>query len=72
MLGDNEKTLAEAEAGLRVSPDDADLLSAAVLAELSLGRWEAAVAHLQRGQVLDPRSATMARRLAHSLLRLRR
>ncbi len=72
VVGDTKKTLAEAEAGLRVAPDDADLLTAAALAEEGLGRWEAAVAHLQRGQVLDPRSATMVRRLAHSLLRVRR
>ena len=56
----------------KIAPDNADLLTAAALAEQSLGRWDAAVKHLERAATLDPRSATTARRLAQSLLRLRR
>jgi len=70
--GDNAKSLAAFEAGLKLAPDNADLLTAATLAEQSLGRWDAAVKHLERAWTLDPRSATTARRLSQSLLRLRR
>ena len=40
--------------------------------EQTLGRWEAALEHLTRAQALDPRSVTTARRLARTLLWLRR
>jgi len=70
--GDNARALAEFEAGLKSAPDNADLLTAAALAEQSLGRWPAAVNHLERAWTFDPRSATTARRLSQSLLRLRR
>ena len=70
--GDNARALAAFEAGLKSAPDNADLLTAAALAEQSLGRWPAAVKHLERAWTLDPRSATTARRLSQSLLRLRR
>ena len=72
VLGDFAGALAAYEKGLRLSPDDADLLTAAALTEQSLGRWDAAVEHLQRGARVDPRSAIIARRLSHSLLRLHR
>lgn len=67
-----EDALAAYEAGLRAAPDNADLLTGAALAEQGLGRWDAAYAHLERARVLDPRSVTTARRLAHTLVRLRR
>jgi TolB-like protein/Flp pilus assembly protein TadD len=70
--GDNARSLAAYETGLRLAPDDAELLNSAALAEQSLGRWDAAVKHLERAWTLDPRSATAARRLSQSLLRLRR
>ncbi len=70
--GDNARGLAAFEAGLKSAPDNADLLTAAALTEQSLGRWPAAVKHLERAWTLDPRSATTARRLSQSLLRLRR
>jgi TolB-like protein len=69
---DNARALSEAQAGLRVAPDNTDLLLEAALVERALGRWDSSTAHLQRGAVLDPRSPTMQRRLAHNLLRLRR
>jgi eukaryotic-like serine/threonine-protein kinase len=72
VLAENAKALTAYEAGLEIRPDDADLLTAAALAEQSLGRWDAAVKHLERAWTLDPRSATTARRLTQSLLRLRR
>jgi serine/threonine-protein kinase len=59
-------------AGLAVAPEHPGLLVGAALAEESLGRWEAALAHLERAQALDPRSVSVARRLARALLWLRR
>jgi eukaryotic-like serine/threonine-protein kinase len=66
------QALAAFEEGLKIAPDNADLLTEAALVEQSLGRWDAAGKHLQRAWTLDPRSATTARRLSQSLLRLRR
>jgi serine/threonine protein kinase/tetratricopeptide (TPR) repeat protein len=70
--GDPAAALAEFEAGLRTAPDNADLLTASALAEESLGRWEAALAHFKRAQTLDPRSVLTARRLAGAYIWLRR
>ena len=69
---ESPKALAAYEEGLKIAPDNADLLAGAALTEQSLGRWAAAEKHLQRAWTLDPRSATTARRLSQSLLRLRR
>jgi serine/threonine protein kinase/Tfp pilus assembly protein PilF len=72
VLAENDRAVAAFEEGLKVAPDNADLLTGAALAEQGLGRWDAAVKHLDRAWTIDPRSATTARRLAQSLLRLRR
>jgi serine/threonine-protein kinase len=69
---DNPGALRAYEAGLRFSPANAELLSADALTELGTGRWEPALAHLGQAQALDPRSVGTARRLAYSLLWLRR
>ncbi len=55
VLADNARGLAAYEAGLRAAPDNADLLTAAALAEQSLNRWDDAVDASRAG--LDPRSA---------------
>jgi serine/threonine protein kinase/TolB-like protein/Tfp pilus assembly protein PilF len=60
------------EAGLRVAPSNADLLGASALVEISTGKWTEALAHFTRAQALDPRSVTISRRLAYTLIRLRR
>jgi TolB-like protein len=60
------------EAGLRVAPSDADLLSASALAEEGVGHWREALGHFTQAQALDPRSVATGRRLANSLLWLRR
>ncbi len=70
--GDNARALAAYEAGLKTAPGNADLLTGSALAEQSLGRWEAAMAHLQRALTLDPRSVLTARRLSLTLVYLRR
>jgi serine/threonine-protein kinase len=72
VISDNARALAAFEAGLKTAPGNADLLTGSALAEQSLGRWDAALAHLQRAQTLDPRSVLTARRLAGTMVWLRR
>jgi serine/threonine-protein kinase len=69
---DRSQSLAAYEAGLRLAPNNVDLLTAAGLAEESMGRWESAVARFARAAALDPRSANTARRQGYALLALRR
>jgi TolB-like protein/Flp pilus assembly protein TadD len=69
---DPAQALAAYAAGLRVAPDNADLLAATARVEQVLGRWEAALAHFTRAQTLDPRSVPTASRLGRTLLWLRR
>jgi TolB-like protein/Tfp pilus assembly protein PilF len=69
---DNARALVAYGAGLKIAPDNSDLLTSAALAEQSLGRWDAGAKHLERAWTVDPRSATTARRLAQNLLRLKR
>jgi serine/threonine-protein kinase len=59
------------EAGLQIAPGNAELLTGAALAEQTLGRWDQALGHLEHARELDPRSATTARRLVATLIRLR-
>ncbi len=72
VLSEPGHALAAYEAGLKAAPSNADLLTASALAEQSLGRWDAALVHLQRAQTLDPRSVLTVRRLGLTLIRLRR
>jgi serine/threonine-protein kinase len=58
--------------GLKLTPDDADLLRGLGLAQQSKGEWEQALEHLRRSQSLDPRNAATARVLSNLLLWLRR
>jgi serine/threonine-protein kinase len=69
---DNRQALAAAEAGLKLAPNNVDLLVAAALVEQSLGRWDSAFQHLAKAGALDPRSANTARRTGYTLLWLRR
>jgi len=70
--GDLTRAVSAYETGLRLAPENADLLSALARAEMSLGRWDAALDHFQRAQALDPRSGNIAWRLGTELLWLRR
>jgi TolB-like protein/Flp pilus assembly protein TadD len=72
MAGDYRRALAASEAGLKLAPNNVDLLITSALAEQSLGRWDAALQHLARASALDPRSANTARRTGFALLWLRR
>jgi TolB-like protein/predicted Ser/Thr protein kinase len=68
---DNERAATEYERGLRLAPNNVDLLGAVAMTESSLGRWDEASARLARAALLDPRSPSAARRLAavHTFLR---
>jgi len=61
---DNPRAVAEYSHGVRLAPDNVDLLSALASAETSLGQWDGAARRLARASQLDPRSVTVARRLA--------
>ncbi len=69
---DNRQALTAVEAGLKLAPNSVELLGAAGVAEMGLGRWDAALEHLTHAAALDPRSANTARRTGFTLLRLRR
>jgi tetratricopeptide (TPR) repeat protein len=58
--------------GQRIAPNNADLLTGGSLAQEGLGRWEEALENLRKALALDPRSTNTARRLAFTLLWLRR
>jgi len=69
---DQEQARAAYEAGLRLSPNDADLLGSLALVEVITGKWEQALEHFTRAQALDPRAIATGRRVSYTLLRLRR
>jgi eukaryotic-like serine/threonine-protein kinase len=58
--------------GQRRISSSADLLTATALTEQRLGRWDAALDHLDQARKVDPRSHFTARRYAFTLLWLRR
>jgi serine/threonine-protein kinase len=57
---------------LRKAPNDPEILRAAARMEMSLGRWDEAVAKLERARRLDPRSAGTAGSFHNALAMLRR
>ncbi|MFL5493118.1 MAG: TPR end-of-group domain-containing protein, partial [Gemmatimonadales bacterium] len=69
---DNAQARAAYVAGLKLAPNNVELLGAAAGADRLLGHWEAAVPQLQRAAGLDPRSPRAANRLAFTLQVLRR
>ncbi|HLB10456.1 MAG TPA: protein kinase [Gemmatimonadaceae bacterium] len=72
VAGDFQRARGEYDEGLRLSPSDADLLTGAALNQQSLGQWDAALVSLRRAAILDPRAVVTGRRLAFTLLGLRR
>jgi eukaryotic-like serine/threonine-protein kinase len=66
------RALVEYAAGRQLAPSNAELLKGAAIVERSQGRWEESQAALKQAQALDPRSIATARRLAGTLLWLRR
>jgi eukaryotic-like serine/threonine-protein kinase len=69
---DNARAREEYAHGLKFAPNNPDLLTGAALAEQSLGRWDESVAQFKQALAVDPRSITTARRLAFTLLWMRR
>ncbi|HKT58777.1 MAG TPA: serine/threonine-protein kinase, partial [Gemmatimonadales bacterium] len=61
---DNARAVAEYERGLRLAPDNVDLLGSVVSARTSMGQWEDVTVPLARAALLDPRAANVARRQA--------
>jgi DNA-binding SARP family transcriptional activator/TolB-like protein len=68
---DNNRAAAEYEHGLRLAPDDVELLSAAATTGSRLEQWDINLRRLQRALRLDPRSLAVARRLAATHIFLR-
>ena len=54
MQHDPAKAMEAAAAGLKVAPNDAELLARAASVERALGRTEEALAHLERAKRIDP------------------
>ena len=72
VAGEYSEALEQFALGRRADPNNAELASAAALSEQSLGRWENALEHLKRAELLDPRSPLVLGRLARTQLWLRR
>jgi eukaryotic-like serine/threonine-protein kinase len=72
VTADFRRSAAEYAEGLRHSPSNVDVLSAAAVNQQSLGQWDSALVLLTRAATLDPLSVVTGRRLAFTLLRLRR
>jgi len=70
--GDNDRSLAEAEAAYRRSPGDAAVVAELVAALRGKGRWEEALRHAQAAYALDPRTAGRPAAVAQMYLWLRR
>ena len=68
---DNDRATVEYEQGLRLAPDDVELLSAAATTGAKLQRWDDILPRLEHAARLDPRSPTAVRRLATAHIFLR-
>jgi TolB-like protein/Tfp pilus assembly protein PilF len=68
---DNDRATVEYEQGLRLAPDDVELLSAAATTGAKLQRWDDILPRLEHAARLDPRSPTVVRRLATAHIFLR-
>jgi serine/threonine protein kinase/tetratricopeptide (TPR) repeat protein len=62
----------ESRKGLAIDPHNAELLRAAALAEMSLGRWEEALDFLKQARSVDPRASGIATLRGWAQLFLRR
>jgi tetratricopeptide (TPR) repeat protein len=66
------RALEQYDQGRKVAPNEAELLTGIALVERSQGHFEQSMTSLRQALALDPRSAGTARRLAQSLLWLKR
>ncbi|MGE5716376.1 MAG: protein kinase domain-containing protein [Acidobacteriota bacterium] len=69
---DNVRGLELCGQGLATDGGNANLLHCAASAEVGLGRWDEALAHLEHARSMDPRSVRTSYRLASTLLWMRR
>ncbi len=69
---DTPRALDQCNQGLAIDGNNADVLCGAAQAEISLGRWEQALVHLERARSVDPRSMRTSIQFASSLLWMRR
>ena len=69
---ENDRGLEQCEPALATDGGNADVLQCAATAEIALGRWERAIAHLERARSIDPRSQRVGFRLGVALTWLRR
>jgi eukaryotic-like serine/threonine-protein kinase len=72
VMGDPGRAFAEAAAGLKRAPENADLLRLVAGYEASAGQLEASLGHLRQARQLDPRSIGVTLSLAGRLAQLRR
>jgi TolB-like protein/tetratricopeptide (TPR) repeat protein len=69
---DWNRALEQYDQGRKVAPNEAELLTGIALVERAQGHFEQSMTSLRQALALDPRSAGTARRLAQSLLWLKR
>jgi serine/threonine-protein kinase len=69
---DDRQAFATYEAGIKLAPDNVELLTAMGQREQALNRWESAATRLARAASLDPRSVNATRRYAYTVMLLRR
>jgi hypothetical protein len=62
----------ESNKGLAIDGNNAELLRGVAMAEMSLGRWEQSLAHLEQAQSIDPRAVGIAMQRGWTQLYLRR
>ena len=72
VIKDPSQMLEQGRQGLAASPNHPGLMGLAANAESRLGRWQEALAHMERARALDPRSVSANRRLGEALLYVRR
>jgi serine/threonine-protein kinase len=72
VLRDTDRARATLTAGLRLAPSHVPMLGAMSSLERTTGNWDAGVTLLERAAALDPRSSSIATRLAQFLFYLRR
>jgi TolB-like protein/Flp pilus assembly protein TadD len=72
VVRDPARAFEESQRGLVTEPNNPELLLGIASAEMSLGRWDDCLAHLDQAQSLDPRSSGIAMRRGWLLLYLRR
>jgi TolB-like protein/Tfp pilus assembly protein PilF len=68
VLHENQRALEQYALGLRIAPNNAELLIHSGFAERDLGQWEAALAHFRQAQKLNPRVAVTAVGLSWTLV----